>query len=292
MSEDGKGVPEHLLGYRFDPKWRDMSNFVVHFTETEENLQAILQSGEIRAGGPFGSARNLDLVRDSQKSVCLSEIPLDQQIRLMQRHGRYGLGFTRDFIRRLGGARVWYLDQDSPVEIALNEVKRQAMRGGINPADEIWKVTPFVDRVMPGRYEFEWEREWRVVGGLRFGLSDLAFVLLPEGDKQKVEEEISLEAPYIHHDGSVTGWTAIPEALGTALDRSTALFLEEFGDPVNHLPWDEGEFVWIVDSWSTEDAVDYLFSDLDEGVREQLVEYLGGLSFQWLKISDMDNVDE
>src|SRR5690606_18978592 len=72
MTENTKQIPEHLLGYRLDPKWRDMSNFVVHFTKTEQTLSAILQEGEIRAGGPFGSARNLPL-QDSQKCVCLSE---------------------------------------------------------------------------------------------------------------------------------------------------------------------------------------------------------------------------
>ncbi|GAA0400635.1 hypothetical protein GCM10009541_49730 [Micromonospora gifhornensis] len=284
--------PQHLLGYRRDPKWRDMSDYLVHFTENEVNLVSILQEGEIRPGGPFGSAANLEDRLGSQKSVCLSEVPLDQLNRLMARHGRYGLGFTRDFIRQRGGARVWYLDRDAPAQIAFNEMVRQAMIGGVNPAAEIWRLTPFIDRVTPGKYEFEWEREWRVVGGLSFEHSDLAFVLLPNGDRQKVEQDFALEAPYIHHDGSATGWSAIPEALGSKLDEMTAKFLEEFGDPNNHLPWDEGEYVWLVPEWSTEGAVEYLFSELGDSVREQLVGHLDSISFQWLRIRDMRELAE
>jgi hypothetical protein len=287
MTHNDDEIPKNLLGYRRDPKWRDMSDYLVHFTQSEEDLISILQDCEIRAGRPFGSAQNLHDRLDSQEAVCLSEIPLDQLNRLMARHGRYGLGFTRDFIRKNGGSRVWYLDREAPAQIAFNEMVRQAMVGGVDPAAEIWKLTPFVDYVTPGRYEFEWEREWRVAGGIPFGHSDLAFVLLPDGDRQRVEEQVALEAPYVHHDGSVTGWIAIPEALGSKLDEMTAEFLEAFGDPNDHLPWDEGDFVWLVPQWSTALAVEDLFPDIGDSVREQLVEYLDSLSFQWLQISDM-----
>jgi len=37
-AEEGKdfdhGIPEKFLGYWRDPRWRDMSDFVVHFTTT------------------------------------------------------------------------------------------------------------------------------------------------------------------------------------------------------------------------------------------------------------------
>jgi hypothetical protein len=46
-----------------------------------------------------------------------------------------------------------------------------------------WRVAPFIDH--PGnfglsRYEFEWEREWRVPGGLTFAEHEVAFLFLPE----------------------------------------------------------------------------------------------------------------
>ena len=82
------------------------------------------------------------------------------------------------------------------------------------------------------------------------------------------------------------------DAYADDVDDLTARFLETFADPVHHLPWDEGNYVWLVDQWGTEDAVDHLFSDLNEDVRERLVDGLNNLSFQWLKISDMDDIGD
>jgi hypothetical protein len=48
---------------------------------------------------------------------------------------------------------------------------------------EIWKVTPFIDA--PGAYGkstyfFEWEREWRKIGDLKFDTSDVECLIIPE----------------------------------------------------------------------------------------------------------------
>src|SRR5690606_8484326 len=107
-----ESIPPHLLGYRRDPKWRDMSDYLVHFTETPETLRQILLEGRVHAGGPHGWGRDIKEVRDGHLSACFSEIPLDQLDRLRRRHGPYGVGFCREFIRQAGGARVWYLDKD------------------------------------------------------------------------------------------------------------------------------------------------------------------------------------
>lgn len=59
----------------------------------------------------------------------------------------------------------------------------EKMSGGIDIDDPLWDLTPFVDNPGSGEwgnYEFEWEREWRVVGDLTFGLSDVAFLFIPE----------------------------------------------------------------------------------------------------------------
>ncbi|BCJ46963.1 hypothetical protein GCM10010168_35170 [Actinoplanes ianthinogenes] len=259
MTQGGEGVPEHLLGYGLDPKWRDMSDYLVHFTESEESLLSILRDGMIRPGGKaFGSAANLESRLRNQKSICLSEIPVDQLHRLMKRHGRYGLAFTRTFIRTEGGARVWYLDPDAPSREAISRMIGQAMKGGIDSADEIWKLTPFIDRVTPGHYEFEWEREWRVMGGLVFEQSDISFIIVPAGARGRIEQ-LSTPIPYVYHDGSATGWVAIPEILANEMDRMTAEFLESFGDPNDHLSWEKGEYFWTVPEWSTTEAAEFLF---------------------------------
>ena len=54
-----------------------------------------------------------------------------------------------------------------------------AMTGGVNPHDDIWRITPFADYTAPN-YHFEWEREWRVPGGMQFAPGDVAFLFVPE----------------------------------------------------------------------------------------------------------------
>jgi hypothetical protein len=178
------------LGYRGNSKWRDMSEYAVHFTKGSDRATAyevvtkILGEGRIEPSRPLGAARYLLGLGDSQKPACFSEIPLDLLDRLIRRRSPYGIGFRHDLLVAQGGARVWYLDKDGPASAAFEEVIRARMvGGGIDPEDPLWRLTPFID--YPGeygwtQYRFEWEREWRVPGGLDFGPDEVAFLFLPE----------------------------------------------------------------------------------------------------------------
>lgn len=290
-SSIGDDVPTELLGYQRDPRWRDMSDYLVHFTDTADALVSMLTEGYIRPGGPFGWGKNFAEVSEVHRSACFSEIPLDLIDRLISRHGHYGVGFKRDFITQSGGARVWYLDEGGPASQALFNRIRQLLRSQ-DFDDLLWKLTPFIDHVMPGRYAFEWEREWRVPGGLPFTLSDVAFVITPDGDRYLFERNPSLDAPLIRPDDQEAWWFALPQELGDAVDAMIAQFLGTFSDPVNHLPWDEGEYVWIVEQWMTEEAVDFLFGPLEPTVFDRIVDYLNGLCPYWVRIEDMDRLAE
>jgi hypothetical protein len=177
------------MGYRGNPDWRDMSEYAVHFAKAFEArdaydvMMSILWDRHIMPSGPYGAARNLMELIDSQRSACLSEIPLDLLVRLIERRSLYGIGFLQDFLVDRGGARVWYLDRDGAAATTFAELVRQEMIGGVDPADPLWRLTPLVD--YPGdygetAYRFEWEREWRVPGGLRFEPDDVSFLFLPE----------------------------------------------------------------------------------------------------------------
>lgn len=165
------------LGYRGKPAWRDMSEYVVHFCRTREALTAILASGEIEGRNPFGWARGFEQERDAarerresldryptQKSVCLSEVPLDLLDRLIGRRGPWGLGFTKQSIVDDGGAPVWYVEMDTPLASALAGLQRSLATSGQRP--DWYRITPFIDKVgeFPDGsiYRFEWEREWRI----------------------------------------------------------------------------------------------------------------------------------
>jgi Putative abortive phage resistance protein AbiGi, antitoxin len=180
-----------MLGYFGRSDWQDMSEYVVHFTadtddgSAERNLHAILTAGQLRLGpNRFGAARRLDALGDSQRSVCFSEIPLGFLDRLVERRSRYGIGFSQDLILAAGGARVWYVDKDTPVARAFDRLLQRDIDPW-NGESPLWNLTPFVD--FPGdygdtMYRFEWEREWRVPGNFTFTIEDVAFLLVPEDE--------------------------------------------------------------------------------------------------------------
>jgi hypothetical protein len=285
-------VPEQYL----HPKWRDMSEWVVHFTGTEYALKSILADRLINAGGPFGQGRTITEVRDAHMSACLSEIPLDHLDRLYQRHGRWGLGFRKEFVTRSGGARVWYVDVNSDAGEAVFAAVRTLLKRQDFDSD-LWRMTPFIDSMADGEpylYRFDWEREWRVPGGLSFELSDIAFVMTPENGFVAGRELLDAEGIGVISSTSPTsfGINAV-EVLGSDLDEMIARFLESFIDPVEVLPWDseDGTYVWLVSEWTTEDAVGHIF-DAREVDTTSLVDELNLLSPAWVSQSELETIHE
>ena len=281
---DGEDVPDHLLGFKGQPDWLDMSDFLVHFTSGESSFRAILRSGHLKPGGPFGWARRQKNVREAQMSACLSEVPLGRHTRLISRHGEYGVAFSRGFVKAQGGARVWYLDDGSAPSRALFDRIGQVIRAR-DWTDELWNLTPFIDRIMPGTYDWDWEREWRVPGGFRFALSDVAFVITPEG----VEEHAGLAAPVLHPKDDAIWVPATPSVLGREVEDMVAMFLKHFENPANSLPVDGGEYVWIVPQWDTDDALWEVFDELEPSVFETLLDYLNGICPEWVRIADWED---
>ena len=171
-----------------------MSDFLVHLTDDRSTLKKILQAGCLEASGPLGAVRKHPEISTlpSQESCSLSEIPLDYLDRLTAQHGRYGLGFRKSFVRKSGGARVWYLDKGVEVQTLLFNHFKDEWRDTPDPKSVLWQITPFIDYVMPS-HEFEWEREWRVIDGLKFDSKDVAFVFAPEKKHSKLGHQLSLD---------------------------------------------------------------------------------------------------
>ncbi len=163
-----------------------MSEYAVHFTKEGDTtaystMLKILSSGTLVPGGPFGAARGLGALGETQRSVCFSEIPLDQLDRLVERRSQYGIAFRQDFLIRSGGGRVWYVDEGGPLAQVVRGMVSARAVPGMQPEDPFWKLTPFID--FPGSsygYRFEWEREWRVPSALSFTPDDVAFLFIPE----------------------------------------------------------------------------------------------------------------
>jgi hypothetical protein len=162
-----------------------MSDYVVHLTKGADPRSAfysILLTGIINATAPSGIAR--DLANMNQNAAGFSEIPVQEVDRLANRYSAFGLGFHHNALVRQGGARVWYVELDRQVAAHLAALKDHHAQMN-DPTDPFWAIAPFIER--PGiygngtRYEFEWEREWRVAReNMWFAAHEIAFIFAPE----------------------------------------------------------------------------------------------------------------
>lgn len=167
--------------------------YIFHLTKSMRRLEAILGERIVRAYQQFGAGRTRSALVPLQRCACLSELATPELRRLADQHGDFGLAFQRSFVAKAGGAPIWYLRAGTPMHERLVGLLDQMERA--NKSHWIWELTPFID--FPGthpsgsgprRYEFSWEREWRVVGGLEFTPKDVAALFAPERDHERVRE--------------------------------------------------------------------------------------------------------
>lgn len=219
--------------------------------------------------------------------ACLSEIPLEFIDRLTRRRGLYGVAFTRPFVAKSGGTRVWYLDDENPLSGRyFNEIL--GLIDDRDFHDGLWKLAPFIDPTGHG-YRFDWEREWRVPDGLRFTLQDVAFVLTPDGDQQQIAEDIEFHGAFLAPGDIGVSWDSTLGSLGRAAEAKVIEFRRAYATPIEYLPWDEGEFVWFVEKLSTADAMAEFFDSLEPSIFDAIYDHLDGESAEWLRMSDLDS---
>jgi hypothetical protein len=179
------------LGYQGNADWRDMSDYLVHFVggrdATEQQrydlVKTIVAERKLLAGPlAFGFAKG-----------WTSPVPLTFLPRLVSRHGGFGVGLTKSHARASGGQRVWYVDDGTEVMSTLDALVAAATEARLWN-DDLWKITRFIDRVTPDgdgrpRYEFDWEREWRVPGEI--GLPVVPFLFIPESWQARARGELA-----------------------------------------------------------------------------------------------------
>lgn len=160
---------------------------LMHLTHEMNTLAAILASSAVRAKRPFGAVYNHTELSASQRVACFSEIGLEGITRLAERHGGFGLAFHRRLAQARGAAPVWYLPRNSPVQTQFFDVVRQlAFRADPELDHFLWRFTPFIDYPQveehgeASRYDWRWEREWRIRGDLLFRPDEVAILLAPE----------------------------------------------------------------------------------------------------------------
>jgi hypothetical protein len=181
----------------------DISRFVVHLTRDDrddftdgggtafENFRAILDEQRILAVRSHCLHRNkLRQLDERQRRffdvACFTATPLHELHHLTTPiEGRshnfepFGFVFSKQLLLEKGAQKAVYINGyggPNYYRAAFDQVFETAVKTGF--FGRSWRMLPFVS-AMHGKYDFAWEREWRMSGHFHFDLSDLECVILP-----------------------------------------------------------------------------------------------------------------
>jgi hypothetical protein len=274
----------------------DLSRWLVHLTRSEEDLISILKSGRIEARSPYGAGAR-SFVRNWHRSVCLTEIPLNELGRMTTKRP-WGIVFDKERLRAKFNAQpVWYVSDPSLQWDALNAAMQEA-RGKVD--SPIWKLTPFIDRVgslqSQSPNDWRWEREWRVRGNLDFDLADVARIVVDNEGGTDFFEEISVGVPWVSppeftvrwSGGFTEGWN--DEIVGM-LDR----FHEQFvAGGIAGVHWDreDQDYFSMVPILETVDAMDEAFGYLAPELQKAVEEALSRTDTLWCRLYDLSLIND
>lgn len=191
----------------------DLSKFVIHLTRDDtndfsngdsafKNLISILKSKSIYAIRPhciFNKEIN-DLDKEQIKKfkvACFTETPLTQ-IHLLARkiEGRqielepYGIIFKKETLIKNGAQQAIYINSYNG-----NNYLRECTRALFNEyksdnETQLQRIIPYLN-AMHERYDFTWEREWRLNEDFCFEISDIVAIILPETGHDKLRNSLA-----------------------------------------------------------------------------------------------------
>jgi hypothetical protein len=196
---------EPLSLEEFLDRKRDYSPFLVHLTKdgvdvlgdpcvsAKDVLDKILSEKTLKAYNHFCLfSPNLNETKDDNlqnkfKVVCFTETPIDQiDVLLAEVTGRvfkpkpYGLVFQKEYVRREGGNPIFYTTKE--IARPLWQSYWPLCNGSIQQSsEELCKLLALVSVCEEGN-DWHWEREWRIVGDLKFSLTGIYCGLCPEND--------------------------------------------------------------------------------------------------------------
>lgn len=193
----------------------DVSRFLIHLTRDDRkdnkngrtarrNLANILSEQKIRAFNPHclfnRKIEKLDAkIADQFDVACFTEVPLNQ-VHLLTRsiEGRqikmapFGVVFTREFLIAAGAQPAMYINGYHSNSWLRQSVDALYDAGVVNAklVEPQWRILPFLN-AMHEKYDFTWEREWRVRGDLPFRPQELVCVILPEDGQDDFKEKLA-----------------------------------------------------------------------------------------------------
>lgn len=162
--------------------------------------------------------------------VCFSDIPEGQTDIHKAKFGQFGIAFDKDFIVRKGGRPVHYIPRKAIINPMLSnggeamdnyfnkmtkelygyfdnllcEQSKDAEKKTYQSFHDFIEIhikpyLKFYDHALPDAHidNYYFEREWRVVGNVKFNISDVRNVLLPQ------EKEIEFRADFPQYKGPI-----------------------------------------------------------------------------------------
>ncbi|MFG1270943.1 hypothetical protein [Xanthobacter flavus] len=195
---------------------KDISRFIVHLTRDDtndfsnganarRNLIKIIAKKTVYAYKPHclfnKKLMTVDkTIAEKFKVACFTETPLDQ-IHLLTREipGRnvvlspYGIVFNRSFMVKSGAQPAIYINCYNNIShyrnsaFKLFDIFVQNQKSGLD--DQDLTILPLINKI-DEKYDFSWEREWRVVGSLKFKASDIVAVILPEKGENDIKSAL------------------------------------------------------------------------------------------------------
>lgn len=174
---------------------RDYSHLLVHLTRSAETLSAkdvlgcILDDCLLKAYHAWCiwykeiNRGDNAFLWEKFKVVCFTETPIEQLHMILKKlPGRlynpepYGLVFEKSYIKTNGGNQVFYMTKK--IATPLHELyERQKISSTLDT--EVCRFLALTTLCEKGN-DWHWEREWRVMGDLKFNLEDIYCGLCPE----------------------------------------------------------------------------------------------------------------
>jgi hypothetical protein len=186
----------------------DISRFVVHLTRNDrtdfengstaaQNFRLILKERAVRPFRPhcLHGKQVPEQHRKKLAVACFSEVPLNQ-IHLLIREivGRqiklepYGMVFSRRFLIEQGAQPAIYINSynaNLKVRRAVDALFQHCVETDFG--SPMVALLPFLN-AMHEKYDFTWEREWRMRNTLNFTMKDLICVIVPTDGENKLKE--------------------------------------------------------------------------------------------------------
>jgi hypothetical protein len=153
------------------------TNSIIHYTDTIDKLEAILTEGFA-----IKYCSEKLIIEEDMKSfaahpiVSFCDIPLSQAYKHFKAYGRYGIGLTKRWARKLGINPVLYLDKASSISRTIGDLLKERRDKNSNLTDDqkrmVLRIKCFAKnysghlkrkKIDDLNYKFYDEREWRLV---------------------------------------------------------------------------------------------------------------------------------